>query len=164
MRLEKAPEIGPLFPIAFISSRIEKESSVHDASRRNPTQSTPPSDREPLSENRRRDPRFGVELDVTLESDHNFYAGFVENLSVSGIFVATHTQRKLGELIEFSIRFGKEEEPITGVGEVRWIRQYSETSDTPPGVGLKFKTLGGGAREKIDAFLRNRDPLFFDDD
>ena len=135
-----------------------------DASRRSPGQSVPPSDREPLSENRRRDPRFGVELDVTLESDHNFYAGFIENLSVSGIFVATHTKRHIGELVEFSIRIAEDQQPITGVGEVRWVRQYSETSDTPPGVGLKFKKLGDGARERIEAFLQNREPLFFDDE
>ena len=62
---------------------------MSDASGRDQRPSFSPSDREPASENRRRDPRYGVELDVTLESDHNFYAGFVENLSVSGIFVAT---------------------------------------------------------------------------
>ncbi len=135
-----------------------------DASSRDPSPSFSPSDREPVSENRRQDPRFGVELDVTLESDHNFYAGFIENLSVSGIFVATHTKRRIGELVEFSIRFGKDEEPITGVGEVRWIRQYSETSDTPPGVGLKFQKLADGARQRIAAFLKDREPLFFDED
>lgn len=135
-----------------------------DASSRDPRPSFSPSDREPVSENRRRDPRFGVELDVTLESDHNFYAGFVENLSVSGIFVATHTNRQIGELIEFSIRLSKEEAPITGVGEVRWIRQYSETSDTPPGIGLRFKKLADGASSRIEEFLKNREPLFFDDE
>lgn len=135
-----------------------------DASSPDRSPSVSPSDHEPLSENRRRDPRFGVELDVTLESDHNFYAGFIENLSVSGIFVATHTKRQIGELVEFSIRFSKDEEPITGVGEVRWIRQYSETSDTPPGIGLKFKKLADGAPQRIAAFLKNRDPLFFDDE
>ncbi|HEU5076246.1 MAG TPA: hypothetical protein VFU02_18765, partial [Polyangiaceae bacterium] len=36
------------------------------------------------------DPRAAVELDVSLGSDHNFYAGFVENLSAGGVFVATH--------------------------------------------------------------------------
>lgn len=137
---------------------------MHDASRKNPGSSVAPSDREPLSENRRREPRYGVELDVTLESDHNFYAGFVENLSASGIFVATHTKRRIGELVEFSIRLSKDDEPITGVGEVRWVRQYSETSDSPPGVGLKFKKLGDGAAQRIEAFLKNRAPLFFDDD
>jgi uncharacterized protein (TIGR02266 family) len=137
---------------------------VANASSRRPGSSVAPSDREPLSENRRRDPRYGVELDVTLESEHNFYAGFVENLSASGIFVATHTKRGIGELVEFSIRLAKDEEPITGVGEVRWTRQYSETSDSPPGVGLKFKKLGDGAAARIEAFLKNREPLFFDDE
>ncbi|HEX7671715.1 MAG TPA: hypothetical protein VF395_19110 [Polyangiaceae bacterium] len=41
---------------------------------------------------------------------------------------------------------------------------YSETSDAPPGVGLRFVELGDAARSKIAEFLTGRDPLFFDDD
>ena len=50
------------------------------------------------------------------------------------------------------------------MGEVCWIRQYSETSDSPPGMGLRFIELAPESRQKIDAFLKNREPLFFDDD
>jgi len=116
------------------------------------------------AENRRRDHRFVVEAEVSLESDHNFYAGFVENLSVSGIFIATHKLRKIGEEVEFSLRLGDSDETLTGIGEVRWIRQYSETSDVPPGMGLRFVELSPEGHRRIESFLRNREPLFFDDD
>lgn len=122
------------------------------------------AEEEALSDNRRRHHRFSVEADITLESDHNFYAGFVENLSVSGIFIATHKLRKIGEQLEFSLRLGDSDETLHGVGEVRWIRQYSETSDTPPGMGLRFIELTPENQQKIDSFLQNREPLFFDDD
>src|SRR6187401_2236411 len=36
-----------------------------------------------------RSPRMEVRLVVSIESDSNFYAGFTENLSESGVFVAT---------------------------------------------------------------------------
>ncbi|HEX3594889.1 MAG TPA: PilZ domain-containing protein, partial [Polyangiaceae bacterium] len=95
----------------------------------------------PASDNRRRQDRFSVELDVSLESEHNFYAGFVENLSSSGLFIATHSIRPIGSQVEFSISFGESSEPVKGLGEVRWIRQYSETSDSHPGMGLRFIEL-----------------------
>src|SRR5262245_34665072 len=64
-----ARDAEPPFPMAFSCARMYEEFSVQDASRPNPRQSVSPSDHEPLSENRRRDPRFGVDLDVSLESD-----------------------------------------------------------------------------------------------
>jgi uncharacterized protein (TIGR02266 family) len=118
----------------------------------------------PSSRNGRRAPRFSVELEVTLESDHNFYAGLVENLSASGLFIATHALRTIGEQIEFSIRLGESEDVLKGVGVVRWIRQYSESSDTPPGVGLSFAEIEETSRRRILEFLRTREPLFFDDE
>jgi uncharacterized protein (TIGR02266 family) len=122
------------------------------------------ADEERLSLGGRRDARFTLHADVTVESDHNFYAGFAENLSVSGVFVATHTEHRVGDRVAFKLRIGDSEEPLRGIGEVRWVRQYSETSDAPPGVGLRFLELEEVARRKIGEFLTGRDPLFFDDD
>jgi uncharacterized protein (TIGR02266 family) len=137
--------------------------------------STPPNGREPAGEatftstpvaandGRRADARFTVDLDVTLESEHNFYAGFAENLSSGGIFVATHKLLPVGQEIRFSIRLPGLEEPVLGIGEVRWVRDYSERSNVPPGLGLRFLYLAPGCMSVIQRFLENRDPLFFDD-
>jgi uncharacterized protein (TIGR02266 family) len=116
------------------------------------------------ADNRRAQPRFGVELDVTLSSEHNFYAGFAENISTGGLFIATHQLRAAGERFEISVTLPGQTEPIQGVGEVRWIREYSERSNTPPGMGIRFVSLSSGAAEQIDAFLKDRQPLFYDDD
>jgi len=112
----------------------------------------------------RSSPRAAVELDVSLGSDHNFYAGFVENLSAGGVFVATHLLRPVGEVIELSVHIPDDDEVITGTGEVRWLREYNESSDVPPGMGVKFLTLADGAEKIIEKFLAQRDPLFFDDE
>jgi uncharacterized protein (TIGR02266 family) len=116
------------------------------------------------SGNHRIDPRAAVELDVSLGSDHNFYAGFVENLSAGGVFVATHLLRPVGEVIELSIHIPDDDEVVKGTGEVRWLREYNETSDVPPGMGVKFLSLAEGSEKVIEKFLARRDPLFFDDD
>lgn len=122
------------------------------------------STREVSGRHHRRGARAAVELDVSLGSDHNFYAGFVENLSAGGVFVATHLLRPVGDVIELSIYISDGEEVVRGTGEVRWLREYNEASDVPPGMGVKFISLAEGADKIIKRFLAQRDPLFFDDD
>lgn len=118
---------------------------------------------QPQADGRRAHARYSVDLDVHFGSDHNFYAGFVENLSAGGIFVATHNLRPVGERFEININL-PDGRPIQGVGEVRWVREYSERSNVPPGMGIRFLELAPGADSAIADFLRERDPLFFDDE
>ena len=113
---------------------------------------------------RREHTRYRVDLDVTVESDHNFYAGFVENISSGGIFIATHRVKNVGDHIEFTINLPDEGGPITGVGEVRWLRVYSDQSNVEPGMGLKFVEIAPAAVKRIEAFLGQRDPLFYEDE
>lgn len=113
---------------------------------------------------RRAHSRYQVDLDVTVSSEHNFYAGFVENLSVGGIFIATHQLKPVGEHIEFSVNLPGEDEPIRGKGEVRWVRIYSDASNVPPGMGIRFDDIDAASLARIERFLARREPLFFDDD
>jgi len=108
--------------------------------------------------------RAAVELDVSLGSEHNFYGGFAENLSVGGVFVATHLTRPVGEVIELSIHIPAHDLLVKGTGEVRWIREFNDSSDVPPGMGIKFLELAEGSQDAIDTFLAKREPMFFDDD
>ena len=113
---------------------------------------------------RREHSRFSVDLDVTVTSDHNFYAGFVENMSVGGIFIATHQLKPVGERLEFSVHLPGAEAPIRGTGEVRWVRVYSEASNVPPGMGIKFDQIDPESVKAVQAFLAQREPLFYDED
>jgi uncharacterized protein (TIGR02266 family) len=105
-----------------------------------------------------------VELDVTVTSEHNFYAGFVENMSVGGVFIATHQLALVGERLDFAVQLPGEAEPIRGAGVVRWLRVYSEASNGPPGMGIKFDMLDAASQRAIDAFLAERAPLFHEED
>ena len=115
------------------------------------------------SQRARRDPRVALDIELSMESEHNFYAGLAENLSASGIFVATHALRPVGHRVELELRLPGSEEPLPLTGEVRWVRQYSETSDVPPGMGLSFVNVRADVLEQIQRFVRNRSPLFFDE-
>jgi uncharacterized protein (TIGR02266 family) len=112
---------------------------------------------------RREHSRFCVDLDVTVGSDHNFYAGFAEDLSAGGVFIATHKLKPVGSKIELSINL-PDGFQMRALGEVRWIRVFNETSDTPPGMGVKFIDVSAEAVSSINGFLARREPLFFDDE
>jgi len=118
----------------------------------------------PNSDNRRTQPRFGVDLDVSLESDHNFYAGFAENISAGGLFIATFKLKKVGERMDITLTLPGREEPIHCVGEVRWIREYSERSNVGPGMGIRFVELKPEDGAAIEEFVKGRQPLFYDDE
>lgn len=139
--------------------RAEAEfSQLHDAA--------PPSmeSESPLNSQRRGAPRYKVELDVSLGSDHNFYVGFVENMSAGGVFIATHVLKTVGDVFELAVHLPNSDAVVRGMGEVRWIREYSERSNVPPGMGIRFIRLDPGSQEAIDKFLSSREPMFFDDD
>lgn len=116
------------------------------------------------SPQRRQHARYRVDLDVSLGSDHNFYAGLVENISAGGVFVATHLLKPVGEVIELAIHLPDSEDVLRGVGEVRWIREYVERSELPPGMGIRFIDFAPEGLERIERFLAKREPLFYDEE
>ncbi|HEX7670533.1 MAG TPA: TIGR02266 family protein, partial [Polyangiaceae bacterium] len=97
-------------------------------------------------------------------SEHNFYAGFAENISSGGLFIATHVLKPVGEKLEISVNLPDRAEAIRCMGEVRWVRDYSERSNVPPGLGIRFIGLPAPDAEAIERFLKDREPLFYDED
>jgi uncharacterized protein (TIGR02266 family) len=112
---------------------------------------------------RRAHDRASLSLDVTLEGDHNFFTGFTENISEGGLFVATHMPRKVGERVVLELRLPGVSAPVRAECEVRWLRLFSETSDAPPGMGLRFVTLSEQDKATITEFVTRRAPIFWED-
>jgi uncharacterized protein (TIGR02266 family) len=108
--------------------------------------------------------RLPFEVNVTSMSEHNFFAGLSLNISEGGLFVSTHHRHPVGTQIELQLLFPGDDEPVTVQTEVRWIRVHNEGSDQGPGLGLKFVDLRPEVRSKINRFVRNRAPLFYDAD
>jgi uncharacterized protein (TIGR02266 family) len=115
-------------------------------------------------EDQRSTTRHDLQVTVTLESDHNFFVGFTENLSEGGLFVATTARCPIGSRVEVSLSLpGTEAEPLKLAGVVRWVRQTADGSDHPAGIGLRFDKLSTEALQAIEAFTRSREPIFYDD-
>ena len=78
--------------------------------------------------------------------------------------MARTSLKPAGERMEIVLHLPDREEPIRAVGEVRWVRLYSERSNVPPGMGIKFVDLPTDSASAIDRFLKDREPLFYDDE
>lgn len=116
-----------------------------------------------LHAQRRHAPRYRVDLDVSLGSEHNFYAGLAENMSAGGVFVATHLLKPVGEVLELTIHLPESHAIVQCAGEVRWIREYTEHTELPPGMGIRFLDPDPELLHAVDGFLATREPLFFDE-
>ncbi len=118
------------------------------------------SEREPNSDlEDRGQARYGVDFAVTVDSEHNFYAGYATNLSAGGFYIATHIVHPVGTEFNFTIQLGQDKELIKGIGVVRWLRASKEDDDTPAGLGIQFREVEGDGLAKIEAFLKMRKPL-----
>lgn len=107
--------------------------------------------------------RYGVDCSVTIDSEHNFYAGLAQNLSEGGIFIATPIVHPIGTQFNLSIHLDDGLPGVVrGIGEVRWIRAAEEGSDLPAGLGIQFLELESGGDERIAAFLERRRPMLMD--
>jgi len=111
---------------------------------------------------RRAHPRFLAEVEVGIQTTHNFYAGVTRDISEGGIFIATHDLLPRGQVVELSIQLGQEA-PIQVRGEVCWAREPAACADGFfPGVGLRFLDLSPEDQASIAAFSLEREPLLYE--
>lgn len=143
-----------LYPIARIAG--------HRAAKPpRPISIKPPVAQADPNANRRASRRVAIEAQVTYASESNFYAGFAEDLSDGGLFIATYNLQPIGTLIDISFTLPNGH-IVNTVGQVRWVRDtHDDNDDAPPGMGVKFEALAPEDRRGIVDFLRRRDPLFF---
>ena len=127
------------------------------------TDATESPDRTLSGADRRTAERVHAEIDVTYESENNFFKGFSEDISEGGLFLATHVPPKVGQTMTIKFTLPGVDRPIVTEAEVRWSREMNPASDTPPGVGLRFVTLSEEDRNTVERFVNHRDPLFFED-
>ena len=107
--------------------------------------------------------RVPLSVEVSLESENNFYTGLTDNISEGGVFVATHTPPPRGTHVEFELVLGDGARfPIEG--EVCWTRDLRASSpDAPAGCGIRWLRISDAALQAVSAFIHARGTLFYDD-
>jgi uncharacterized protein (TIGR02266 family) len=108
----------------------------------------------------RRARRSLVEIEVSVASESNLYVGFTENVSATGVFIATYASRPMGAKVEVSLSF-PDGETLQIPGIVKWLRDAS--TEGWPGIGVEFEALSPEDEKKLHAFVALRDPLFYPD-
>ncbi len=109
--------------------------------------------------------RRGYEVEVGVETDHNFYTGFTENISCGGLFVATRDILPIGATFQITLRLPNFDRDVTVNCEVRWQRlEQIHNTDIHPGMGVRFVDLSDSDAEVINAFLVERETIFYDDE
>ena len=115
-----------------------------------------------LSDPRRVHDRTSLEIEVSLESDHNFFMGLTENISEGGLFVCTHRLLEIGSCIEITLALPGPYAPVKLQAIVRWVRIFNVASDTSPGMGLQFLDPPAATTDAIRSFLMLRPALFWE--
>jgi uncharacterized protein (TIGR02266 family) len=103
--------------------------------------------------------RCDLEAEITLESEHNFYTGFTQNISSGGLFIQTAAVRPLGST--FRVRFSLPglNRAVESTVTVRWTRECGDPNRD--GMGVQFTDLSSEAKEAINRFVREREPIFY---
>jgi uncharacterized protein (TIGR02266 family) len=122
------------------------------------------------SADRRRHPRYILTLAVTLHGDNNFYTGLSEDISQSGIFIATCHVLPIGTPVMLEFTLPESRHALQVQGTVQWVREpdflhvhhVGFGHRPPPGMGVQFHDLDRLAASEIRWFMRRRAPEFYD--
>lgn len=121
-----------------------------------------------LFKDKRTDPRYTSEISIDFfiseGTANTFYEGFTEDISLGGVFLATHQIYPIGSAMTLNLNLVNQK--ITVKAVVRWIKNIEtfEDSETSPGMGLQFVDLSAKDKTLIDEFLKQREPMFVDVD
>ena len=105
-----------------------------------------------------------VNADLGAHSPTNFYKGLAGNdiIDHGGLFVSTYMVPKIGTNVRLKVSLpGGYEFEANGI--VRWAREAAGPADAPPGFGAQFTQISPEARQLVYRYVRNREPLFYDD-
>jgi uncharacterized protein (TIGR02266 family) len=109
----------------------------------------------------RRNARVPLEVEVTLQSEHNFFTGLTNNVSEGGIFVATHAPPPIGTEVGVELLLAGSRFPLQGV--VQWVREaIIASAEAPAGCGVRWQTLADGVLEAIKRFVEVRQTDFYE--
>jgi len=108
--------------------------------------------------------RIPIEGVVDLETENNFYTGLSRDVSMGGVFIATHVPPPVGTDVLVQLVLPGDEVKLQIAGVVRWIRSLSASCEgMPPGCGISWVALPASTTLVIARFVQSRDSLFFED-
>lgn len=104
-----------------------------------------------------------IEVELGAYSGSNFYKGLSGNdvIDHGGIFVATYQVPRVGVPVALRILLPGDLE-FEGDAIVQWTREV-RGEGSEPGFGAKFTRISQEGRQLVYRYVRNREPIFYDD-
>ncbi len=104
-----------------------------------------------------------VDVELGAHSGSNFYKGLSGNdvIDHGGIFVATYKIVPAGQPVALRIHLPGDLE-FEGDAIVQWTRD-TRSGESEPGYGAKFTRISAEGRQLVYRYVRNREPMFYDD-
>jgi hypothetical protein len=105
------------------------------------------------------------EAELGAHSSTNFYKGLSGNdvIDSGGIFIATYNIPDVGQPLAVKVFFPGGYE-FEAAAVVRWTRDSPQSgADSSPGFGAQFTQISAEGRQLVYRYVRNREPLFYDD-
>jgi hypothetical protein len=109
-------------------------------------------------------PAGTIEAELGAHSPSNFYKTLNGNDIVEhgGLFVATYNVPQLNKQLHLRVHLpGGYQFDCSAI--VRWTRESRDNPDAPPGFGAQMVGITAEQRGLIQRYVRNREPLFYDD-
>jgi Tfp pilus assembly protein PilZ len=103
------------------------------------------------------------DVELGAHSGSNFYKGLsgIDVIEHGGLFVATYKVPKLGQPVAIRVHLPGDLE-FEADAIVRWTRDAGG-DESDPGFGARFTRISGEGRQLVYRYVRNREPMFYDD-
>lgn len=107
---------------------------------------------------------INVNFEVSVDGPHNFFAGFTQDISKGGVFLATHQVYPIGTKMKLSFEIEGIHIEVEAI--VRWARKSENLSgsDLHPGMGLQFIDPDEKIVAVFEKFLEKKEPLLIDEE
>jgi type IV pilus assembly protein PilZ len=103
---------------------------------------------------KRGEDRAAIQLRVDYKRLNTFFADYTKNISKGGTFIRTLKPLEVGTEFVFVLSVPSHNKQLELKGEVVWVvTEEKATSDSPAGMGIKFKFENDAEREKVDDFV-----------
>ena len=101
---------------------------------------------------RRRHPRYALDVDVDYRLDDSYLYSRASNLSELGIFLVTARPAPRGTELELRFKVPGDEGVLEVAGEVMWVDRGGDGRQ--PGMGIRFLEPTAELRERIRTLIR----------
>ncbi len=108
-----------------------------------------------VSFDRRQWQRVLVDLEVDYGNRKNYLFAYIRDISVTGIFIRTHTPEPPGTQLNLRFTPRGARQPLELEGEVIWVNPFrpGDPDNLDPGMGIRFDTCDAMQRRRLEQIV-----------